>query len=115
MASSSILTAYGSVEPAARQSTAHYRRVYLICCLGVLRLPSRHVAMAGAPFVAPGGALVPLGASAIIVWMLSTLSMSELGAAALLVAVSGIGYSLQAVWSARAADRAVLPPPIAGR
>jgi hypothetical protein len=36
--------------------------------------------------------------------MLSTLSMPELAAAALLVAVSGIGYSLQAAWSARRAD-----------
>jgi hypothetical protein len=60
--------------------------------------------MASAPFVAPGGPLVPLGASAIIVWMLSTLSAGELAAAALLVAVSGIGYTLQAVWPVRAAD-----------
>jgi hypothetical protein len=65
--------------------------------------------MASAPFVAPGGALVPLAASAIIVWMLSTLSMAELAAAALLVAVSGIGYSLQAVWPVRPADHEATP------
>ncbi len=72
-----------------------------------LHLRRQHIAMASAPFVAPGEALVSLGASAIIVWMLSTLSMSEIGAAALLVAVSGIGYSLQAVWTPRAADPAI--------
>ena len=62
------------------------------------------MALAGAPFVAPSGALVPVGASAIIVWMLSTLSMAELAAAALLVAVAGIGYPSQVVWPPRAAD-----------
>jgi hypothetical protein len=83
----------------------------LICCLGLFRLRSRHVATASAPFVAPGGPLVPLGASAIIVWMLSTLSVGELAAAALLVAVSGIAYTLQAVWPARAGNSAIGVPP----
>ena len=57
--------------------------------------------MASAPFVAPGGVLVPLAASAIIVWMLSTLPAGELAAAASLVAVSGIAYTVQNVLAAR--------------
>jgi hypothetical protein len=57
--------------------------------------------MASTPFVAPGGALVPLAASAIIVWMLSTLAAGELAAAASLVAVSGIAYTLQNVLPGR--------------
>jgi amino acid transporter len=99
-----ILASTGSFRQLALASASGTAVVYLICCLGLLRLRSRHVAMASAPFVAPGGPLVPLGASAIIVWMLSTLSAGELAAAALLVAVSGIGYTLQAVWPVRAAD-----------
>jgi amino acid transporter len=97
----------GSFRQLALAAASGTAVVYLICCLGLLRLRNRHVAMTSAPFVAPGGALVPLGASAIIVWMLSTLSARELATAALLVAVSGIGYTLQAVWPAKAADPAI--------
>lgn len=70
--------------------------LYLICCLGLLRLRAKRIAMDGEPFRAPGGALVPLAASAIIVWMLTTLEWRELVAAFTLVVVSGAGYWLQA-------------------
>ncbi len=68
--------------------------LYLICCLGLLRLRAREIAMAGEPFRAPGGAFVPLVASAIIVWMLTTLERKELVAAAGLVIVSGAVYGI---------------------
>ena len=68
--------------------------LYLICCLGLLRLRARNIAMAGEPFRAPGGPLVPLAASAIIVWMLTTLERKELAAAAGLVIVSGAVYGI---------------------
>jgi APA family basic amino acid/polyamine antiporter len=74
---------------------------YLICCLGLLPLRRRNVAMASTPFVAPGGAIVPLAASAIIVWMLSTLAGGELASAASLIVVSGIAYTLQNVLPGR--------------
>ena len=51
--------------------------------------------MDGEPFRAPGGWLVPLAASAIIVWMLSTLKWQELAAVAALTAVSGAVYGLR--------------------
>ncbi len=70
--------------------------LYLICCLGLLRLRARQVAMAGTPFPAPGGAFVPLAAAAMIVWMLTTLPGKELAAAAGLVVVSGIIYGIRA-------------------
>ena len=54
-----------------------------------------NVATGGPPFRAPGGALVPLAATAIILWLLSTLSWSELSAAMSLVVVSGTFYALQ--------------------
>src|SRR2546426_4124745 len=68
--------------------------LYLICCLGLLRLRARNIAMAGEPFRAPGGPFVPLAASAIIVWMLTTLERKELVAAAGLVIVSGAVYGI---------------------
>jgi len=64
--------------------------LYLICCLGLLRLRARNIATAGIPFRAPGGRYVPLAAASIIVWMLSTLRWMELLAAAGLVVVSGV-------------------------
>jgi basic amino acid/polyamine antiporter, APA family len=68
--------------------------MYLICCLGLLRLRARDIAMDGEPFHAPGGSFVPLAASAIILWMLSTLAWRELIAAFTLVAASGSVYWL---------------------
>lgn len=99
-----ILASTGSFRQLALASASGTAVAYLICCLGLLRLRRRQVAAASAPFVAPGGVWVPLSASAIIVWMLSTLSLRELAAAALLVILSGIGYAVQAVWPSRAAD-----------
>jgi len=68
--------------------------LYLICCLGLLRLRARNVAMDGEPFHAPGGWLVPLAASLIIVWMLTTLRWQELVGAFVIVAVSAVAYSV---------------------
>ena len=79
-------------------STSGTLMLYLICCLAVLPLRARNVASVGAPFRAPGGPFVPLAASAIMIWLLSTLSWSELAAAASLVAVSGVAYALQERW-----------------
>ena len=69
--------------------------LYLICCLALLRLRARGVATSGPPFRAPGGSAVPLAASAIILWLLSTLAWVELAAAMFLVVSSGVVYALQ--------------------
>jgi basic amino acid/polyamine antiporter, APA family len=69
--------------------------LYLICCLGLIRLRARNITMDGAPFRAPGGWFVPLAAVLIIVWMLSMLRWQELAAAFGILAVSGIAYSVQ--------------------
>ena len=82
--------------------------LYLICCLGLFRLRTRNVAMDGAPFRAPGGVFVPLAASAIIVWMLSTLKLGEIGAALALVVVSAVAYLVQR----RVIRRATRQPPL---
>ena len=88
----------GSFRQLVIVSTAGTLVLYLMCCLGLLRLRARGVATAGPPFRAPGGALVPLAASALILWLLSTLAWVELAAAMSLVVVSGGAYALQERW-----------------
>ena len=84
----------GSFRQLVVLSTAGTLVLYLICCLGLLRLRARNVALSGVPFRAPGGTMVPLAASAIIIWMLTTLTWAELGATALLVGSAGVAYAL---------------------
>jgi len=69
--------------------------VYLLCCLGVLRLRARHIETETEPFRAPGGPFVPLAASAIIVGALLSLEWKELTAALGLVLVAGTAYAVQ--------------------
>jgi hypothetical protein len=66
--------------------------LYLICCLGVLRLRAKNVGVAGAPFVAPGGPIVPVAAAAIIVWLLSTLAVREMIAIVSFVVVAALCF-----------------------
>jgi len=106
----------GSFRQLVIVSTSGTLMLYLMCCLGLLRLRARNVATAGPPFRAPGGSLVPLAASAIILWLLSTLAWVELAAAICLVVVSGGAYALQQRWRgervgpiALEASSAVLP------
>jgi amino acid transporter len=75
-------------------STSGTLLLYLIACLGLLRLRARNVAAFGACFRAPGGPLVPLAASGIIIWMLSTLSSTELLATLAVVAGAGAAYAM---------------------
>jgi amino acid transporter len=84
----------GSFRQLAIAGTAGTLMLYLICCLGLLRLRARGVADAEPPFRVPGGPVVPLAASGIIVWLLSTLSSAELAAALTLAIGSGIAYAI---------------------
>ncbi len=69
--------------------------VYLLCCLGVLRLRARHVTTGTEPFRAPGGPFVPIAASAMIIGTLWSLQWNELTAALSLVLVAGAAYLIQ--------------------
>ena len=69
--------------------------VYFICCLGVLRLRARNIVSDGAAFRVPFGPVIPLLACAIIVWLLTTLSPSELVAAAAFILLVGLAYGAQ--------------------
>lgn len=83
-----LVAATGSFKQIAVLAVAGTLVMYLIVCLGVLRLRARGVAEAGPPFVAPGGMLVPLAAVAMIVWLLSTLAWRELAAGCLFIALT---------------------------
>jgi amino acid transporter len=68
--------------------------LYLICCLGVLRLRARQIAIDGTPFIIPFGPVVPIAACAIIIWMLSTLSFRELWWTLAFISAVGIAYAM---------------------
>jgi basic amino acid/polyamine antiporter, APA family len=102
-AACAILACTGSFRQLVIAATSGTLLLYLICCVAVLPLRARGVATHGAPFVAPGGTFVPLAASAIILWMLSTLTSLELASAVGLVIVSAIVYAVREQFAARAA------------
>jgi basic amino acid/polyamine antiporter, APA family len=96
------LACAGSFRQLVIASTSGTLLLYLVCCLAVLPLRARGVATHGAPFVAPGGIFVPLAASAIILWMLSTLTWTELASAIGLAIVSAAVYAGREQLAARA-------------
>jgi amino acid transporter len=89
-----LVAVTGSFRQLVIMSSAGTLVLYLVCCLGLLRLRRRNVAMAGELFRAPGGRYVPLAAAVIMVWLLTTLEWMELGATAGLVIVSGVVYGI---------------------
>lgn len=66
--------------------------LYLICCLGVLRLRAKNIAAAESPFVAPGGPIVPIAAATIILWLLSTLAAREMIATLSFLVIAAVIY-----------------------
>ncbi|RYG57652.1 MAG: APC family permease [Alphaproteobacteria bacterium] len=87
-----ILAISGTFRELVILATSGTLILYLMCCLGVLRMRAKRVAMAGPPFIAPGGPIVPLAASALILVLLWTLSWRELMASMVAVAVSATIY-----------------------
>lgn len=85
----------GSFQPLVIVASSGTLVLYLISCLGLLRLRARDIAMDGEPFRAPGGWLVPVAASAIIIWMLTTLKRQELAAVVVLTAASGAVFAVR--------------------
>ena len=89
-----VVAVSGSFRQLVIMSSSGTLMLYLVCCLGLLRLRNRNVAMAGEPFHAPGGPYVPLAAAAIMVWLLTTIEWKELAVAVRLVIVSGVAYGI---------------------
>jgi APA family basic amino acid/polyamine antiporter len=67
--------------------------VYLVCCLATIQLQRRDVRVDGsAPFRLPGGPVVPILASAIIVWLMSSSTLREFVLLAALGVVATVMY-----------------------
>jgi basic amino acid/polyamine antiporter, APA family len=72
--------------------------VYLICCVAAIRLQRLDVRDGGAtPFKLPGGPVIPLIASAIVVWLMTASTQQEvLAMAAMLAAESAVFLFMRA-------------------
>jgi amino acid transporter len=69
--------------------------VYLACCLGTIQLQRRNVRVDGAvPFKLPGGPVVPVLASAIIIWLMTSSTRTEFLWLAVMLVVSTLVYFL---------------------
>jgi basic amino acid/polyamine antiporter, APA family len=85
-----VLALSGGFAALALVAASGTLAMYLICCLGVLRLRANGVADTGTPFVIPGGPTVPLLASLGILALLASLERSELIGLAGVLAVCAI-------------------------
>ena len=74
--------------------------VYLACCVGAWRLRRRNVAAEGAPFLMPGGAVVPWLAAALIVGLLIPASAQAWLLTGAVVAVASLGFLVRSTSSA---------------
>lgn len=87
-----LMALSGTFRWLATMASAGTLILYLICCLGVLKLRARDVSTDGPAFRVPFGPLVPVGACAIILWMLSTLSRKELWTALVFIGAVGLAF-----------------------
>jgi len=103
-AAACALAVSGSFRVLAVISAVGILLVDLACCLAVLQLRRADVRAAGergaggaesAPFRAPGGPIIPLLASAVVVWLLTSARAVEFLAAAGVVAVATVLYWLR--------------------
>ena len=69
--------------------------LYVLCVLAAYQLQRRNVRSDGAPFVLPGGGLLPLVAAAAILWLLSQATMRELTVEAVVLACAAPAYFLR--------------------
>jgi len=76
--------------------------VYLACALAAWQLRRRDVRGGGIPFRVPGGAVVPWLAAAVIIFLLSSITLREWAVVAVVLALSGAVY-----WVSRGNRRAV--------
>ncbi|HZF17005.1 MAG TPA: APC family permease [Steroidobacteraceae bacterium] len=73
-----VLAISGSFELMLVLSSAGVLIVYLICCVGVLRLRAVKITHDAETFIARGGPLIPLAAAVIIIWMLWSLVLDAM-------------------------------------
>ena len=89
-----ILAATTGFEQLARLATVSVLLLYLLCCVAAWVLRRKDVRGDGVPFRAPGGALVPLLACAVIIWLLTSASATEFGIVAAVLTVGSVAWRI---------------------
>lgn len=79
-------------EALALTATSATLLVYLACCVGAWELRRRNVRGAGEPFKVPGASVVPILACAVIVYLLSSVTLREWGVLVATVAVAAVMF-----------------------
>jgi amino acid transporter len=90
----------GSFERLAVLSVIPVLIVYLICCLATIQLRRRDIHVEGTvPFKLPGGPVIPILASAIVVWLMTASTRQEvLAMGAMLVAETVLFWLMRGRW-----------------
>jgi amino acid transporter len=82
--------------------------LYLVCCIAAWILRRRNVRVEGAvPFEVPGGALVPILAVVVIVWLLSSATMREFLVVSAVLAGAAVLYVVSGAHRARRRERGI--------
>jgi amino acid transporter len=71
--------------------------LYLLCAVAAYELQRRDVRSGGAPFVLPGGPLIPIAAAAVILWLLSQATAREYVVTGAVVAVAAAYYGVRRI------------------
>jgi amino acid transporter len=91
-----VLAITGSFAALAILANVSVLVLYLFCCAAVLELRRRDVRAGGIPFRVPGGWLVPVLAIAVLLWLLRSATMRELGIVAGALGVAALLFVLTA-------------------
>ncbi|HEX6536789.1 MAG TPA: APC family permease [Gemmatimonadaceae bacterium] len=96
VAIAAALAISASFEPLAILANVSVLALYLLCCIAVLELRRRDVRAGGTPFRVPGGAVVPVAAIAVIVWILAHATAREFAVVGAVLAVAALLYVITA-------------------
>jgi amino acid transporter len=89
------LSVSGTFQYLALLSNIAALLLYLFCCSAAFQLVRRNVVSDGKPFSIPGDKVVPLLAVAIVLWILSHVTLSEFGVAGLVLVIASALYALR--------------------
>ena len=90
-----LLAITGSFRTLVILSTVSILIVYLVTCLASIRLTRLDVRDVGAPFLLPGGPVIPLISCAVVVWMLTSASRREYISVAVAIVVASVLYVIR--------------------
>jgi amino acid transporter len=68
--------------------------MYAVVCVGLLQLRRKNVRAGGEPFIVPGGPMVPIAATAVIIWLLSTATRAEWFATGMTLVLASMLYGV---------------------